>query len=150
MFGSRMSRMRELDSQQTVWSKSPLRTSAVRPAHVRRTDIGRGRKVLGHENLGSLWTSEKPSAASSPTLIASGKAKPSFLVSHQLSLDEASEAYKHFDNRDEGWTNVILNPDTTKVGNREEKSDRSHGGRTYKQRRLVRAVRGKIPFAATI
>jgi transposase InsO family protein len=40
------------------------------------------------------------------TLIASGKAKPSFLVSHELSLDEAPEAYKHFDDRDAGWTQV--------------------------------------------
>lgn len=43
-------------------------------------------------------------------LIASGKAKPSFIVSHELSLDEAPEAYKHFDSRDEGWTKVVLKP----------------------------------------
>lgn len=48
------------------------------------------------------------------SLIASGKAKPSFLVSHQLSLDEAPEAYKHFDNRDNGWTKVVLKPAASK------------------------------------
>jgi glutathione-independent formaldehyde dehydrogenase len=47
-------------------------------------------------------------------LIASGKAKPSFLVSHELSLDEAPEAYKHFDNREPGWTKVVLKPDAAK------------------------------------
>jgi len=44
------------------------------------------------------------------TLIANGKAKPSFLVSHELPLGEAADAYKHFDARDEGWTKVVLKP----------------------------------------
>ena len=43
-------------------------------------------------------------------LIHVGKAKPSFIVSHQLSLDEAPNAYKHFDARDKGWTKVVLSP----------------------------------------
>lgn len=43
-------------------------------------------------------------------LIADGRAEPSFLVSHELSLDEASSAYEHFDNRDDGWTKVVLHP----------------------------------------
>ncbi len=43
-------------------------------------------------------------------LIHEGKAKPSFLVSHQLSLDEAPEAYQQFDSRQRGWTKVILRP----------------------------------------
>jgi threonine dehydrogenase-like Zn-dependent dehydrogenase len=43
-------------------------------------------------------------------LIHHGKAKPSAIVSHELALDEAPDAYKHFDNRDEGWTKVILHP----------------------------------------
>jgi glutathione-independent formaldehyde dehydrogenase len=49
------------------------------------------------------------------SLIAKGKAKPSFLVSHQLSLDEAPDAYKHFDDRDEGWTKVVLKPDAARA-----------------------------------
>ncbi|RSN17091.1 aldehyde dehydrogenase [Streptomyces sp. WAC 01325] len=44
-------------------------------------------------------------------LIAGGRAEPGFVVSHELSLDEAPSAYEHFDNRDEGWTKVILHPD---------------------------------------
>jgi glutathione-independent formaldehyde dehydrogenase len=43
-------------------------------------------------------------------LIAGGKAKPSFIVSHELPLEEAPDAYEHFDNRDEGWTKVVLKP----------------------------------------
>jgi threonine dehydrogenase-like Zn-dependent dehydrogenase len=43
-------------------------------------------------------------------LIAAGKAEPSFVVSHSLSLDEGPDAYRHFDQRDEGWTKVVLHP----------------------------------------
>lgn len=43
-------------------------------------------------------------------LIAEGKAKPSFVVSHQLRLDDAPDAYRHFDARDDGWTKVVLTP----------------------------------------
>lgn len=50
------------------------------------------------------------------TLISAGKAKPSMIISHQLSLDDAPDAYRHFDNRDNGWTKVILKPDTKKEG----------------------------------
>lgn len=43
-------------------------------------------------------------------LIEAGKAQPSFIVSHELSLDEGPDGYKHFDARDEGWTKVVLKP----------------------------------------
>jgi glutathione-independent formaldehyde dehydrogenase len=43
-------------------------------------------------------------------LIHRGKAKPSFLVSHELPLDQAPEGYQHFDARDQGWTKVVLTP----------------------------------------
>jgi glutathione-independent formaldehyde dehydrogenase len=43
-------------------------------------------------------------------LIADDKAAPSFVVSHELSLDEAPEAYRHFDAREQGWTKVVLHP----------------------------------------
>jgi threonine dehydrogenase-like Zn-dependent dehydrogenase len=43
-------------------------------------------------------------------LIAAGRAKPSFIVSHEVGLDKAPEAYQHFDARDDGWTKVILKP----------------------------------------
>jgi glutathione-independent formaldehyde dehydrogenase len=44
-------------------------------------------------------------------LIHAGKAKPSWIVSHHLHLDEAPRAYEHFDARDDGWTKVVLHPD---------------------------------------
>lgn len=43
-------------------------------------------------------------------LIAADKAKPSFIISHELPLSEAPQAYQHFDARDDGWTKVILKP----------------------------------------
>ena len=43
-------------------------------------------------------------------LIHHGKANPSLIISHELPLEEAPNAYQHFDNRDKGWTKVILHP----------------------------------------
>lgn len=43
-------------------------------------------------------------------MIISGRAKPSFVVSHQCSLDGAVEAYEKFDKRVEGYTKVLLKP----------------------------------------
>ena len=43
-------------------------------------------------------------------LIITGRATPSFLVSHELPLDRAAEGYDHFDKREAGWTKVLLRP----------------------------------------
>ena len=43
-------------------------------------------------------------------MIISGRAAPSFVVSHTVSLDEAPAAYRKFDQRIDGYTKVILNP----------------------------------------
>ncbi|WP_433222669.1 glutathione-independent formaldehyde dehydrogenase [Dactylosporangium sp. CS-047395] len=43
-------------------------------------------------------------------LIVSGRAQPSFLVSHELPLERAAEGYDHFDRREAGWTKVLLRP----------------------------------------
>ena len=43
-------------------------------------------------------------------LIEAGKAKPSWIISHELPLDQASEAYKNFDERKDGWTKIVLKP----------------------------------------
>ena len=43
-------------------------------------------------------------------LITVGKAKPSFVVSHEIPLDDAPDAYTKFDRREDGYTKVILNP----------------------------------------
>jgi glutathione-independent formaldehyde dehydrogenase len=43
-------------------------------------------------------------------LIIAGRAAPSFVVSHELPLDAAPQAYEKFDKRVEGYTKVILHP----------------------------------------
>jgi glutathione-independent formaldehyde dehydrogenase len=43
-------------------------------------------------------------------LIISGRARPSLLVSHELSLEQAPAAYENFDKRTGGYTKVILHP----------------------------------------
>jgi glutathione-independent formaldehyde dehydrogenase len=48
-------------------------------------------------------------------LIAADKAHPSFIVSHELPLSGAPEAYEHFDARDDGWTKVVLRPEMAAV-----------------------------------
>jgi glutathione-independent formaldehyde dehydrogenase len=44
-------------------------------------------------------------------MITEGRANPSFVVSHELPLDEAPSAYQKFDKRVDGYTKVILKPD---------------------------------------
>ena len=43
-------------------------------------------------------------------MIIAGRAKPSFIVSNEVSLDQAPMAYEKFDKRVEGYTKVILKP----------------------------------------
>jgi glutathione-independent formaldehyde dehydrogenase len=43
-------------------------------------------------------------------LIERDKAKPSMIVSHELPLAKAPEAYENFDQRKNGWTKVVLKP----------------------------------------
>ena len=43
-------------------------------------------------------------------MIISGKADPSWVVSHRVGLDEAPDMYEAFDNREEGVTKVLLEP----------------------------------------
>ena len=43
-------------------------------------------------------------------LIAADRVTPSWIVSHNLPLEQAPDAYKHFDAREDGWTKVVLNP----------------------------------------
>jgi glutathione-independent formaldehyde dehydrogenase len=44
-------------------------------------------------------------------LIEAGRAEPSFIVSHELPLEQGPEGYRHFDARDEGWTKIVLKPE---------------------------------------
>ncbi|WP_432491786.1 glutathione-independent formaldehyde dehydrogenase [Kineococcus auxinigenes] len=43
-------------------------------------------------------------------LITAGRAKPGFIVSHELPLEQAPEGYRNFDDRVDGWTKVLLHP----------------------------------------
>lgn len=43
-------------------------------------------------------------------LIISGRAKPSFVISHNCTIEQAPEAYEKFDKRVEGYTKVLLHP----------------------------------------
>lgn len=43
-------------------------------------------------------------------LISVGRATPGQIVSHELGLDDAPDAYSHFDKREDGWTKVLLHP----------------------------------------
>jgi glutathione-independent formaldehyde dehydrogenase len=43
-------------------------------------------------------------------LIHVGKAEPSKIISHELPLQDAPDAYKNFDDRKNGWTKVVLKP----------------------------------------
>lgn len=43
-------------------------------------------------------------------LIVRGRANPGLIVSHELSLDAAVDAYDRFDKRLDGWTKVLLHP----------------------------------------
>jgi len=43
-------------------------------------------------------------------LIIAGRATPSFVVSKELPLDEAPDAYRRFDQREEGYSKVVLRP----------------------------------------
>ena len=51
-------------------------------------------------------------------LIELGKARPSFIVSHELSLEQAPDAYQHFDAREQGWTKVVLRSHATQAKGR--------------------------------
>jgi glutathione-independent formaldehyde dehydrogenase len=44
-------------------------------------------------------------------MIVSGRAKPSFVVSHHISFEEVEEAYRKFDQRKDGYVKVVLKAD---------------------------------------
>ena len=45
-----------------------------------------------------------------PTSFAAGKATPSWIVSQEISLDQAADAYRNFDARSKGWTKALIRP----------------------------------------
>ncbi len=73
------------------------------------------------ERFGRLWqkaisvgTGQTPVArynAYLRDLIQAGRAKPSFIISHHMKLDDAPEAYDEFDKRENGYTKIIFKTD---------------------------------------
>lgn len=49
-------------------------------------------------------------------LIVNGRAKPSRIVSHRISIEDAPEAYEKFDQRIDGYTKVLIKFGETKSG----------------------------------
>jgi glutathione-independent formaldehyde dehydrogenase len=62
------------------------------------------------QRIGNGQANVKAYNRSLAKLIHAGRAKPSQIISHELSLDEAPHAYKKFDERADGWTKVVLKP----------------------------------------
>lgn len=57
-------------------------------------------------------------------LIHQDRAKPSWIVSHELGLDEAAEAYRQFDARENGWTKVVLHPAGSRKGQTRQREEK--------------------------
>ncbi|MFS4097218.1 glutathione-independent formaldehyde dehydrogenase [Streptomyces sp. AF1A] len=70
-----------------------------------------GRMFEKGQQMGTGQTNVKRYNRQLRDLIISGRAKPSFVVSHELPLSDAPQAYQKFDKRIEGYTKVVLHPD---------------------------------------
>ena len=62
-------------------------------------------------SIGTGQTPVKKYNAYLRDLIIAGRARPSFIVSHRLTLEEAPAAYEKFDQRSDGYTKVVLKPE---------------------------------------
>ncbi len=49
-------------------------------------------------------------------LIIAGRAKPSFIVTRRIPLDDAPDAYARFDRREPGHTKVLVKPAMAAAG----------------------------------
>jgi len=73
--------------------------------------IDYGMQWLKGQNIGSGQCPVKKYNRQLRDLIAVGKAKPSWIVSHEIPLSKAVDAYKNFGARNDGWTKVVLKPE---------------------------------------
>ena len=73
--------------------------------------IDYGLQWLKGQSMGSGQCPVKKYNRQLRDLIAVGKAKPSWIVSHEIPLSKAADAYKNFNDRTNGWTKVILKPE---------------------------------------
>ncbi len=85
-------------------------------------------------HMGTGQTSVKSYNRHLSALIEAGKAKPSFIVSQQLSLDDAPDAYKHFDAREKGWTKVVLKPQMSASSGKRKPAESRTNARAHAHR----------------
>src|SRR5699024_9124928 len=69
-----------------------------------------GRFFEKGQTIGTGQADDKQYAHKLHDLIIAGRAKPSFVVYQELPLADAPEAYEKFDNREPGYSKVILQP----------------------------------------
>jgi threonine dehydrogenase-like Zn-dependent dehydrogenase len=62
------------------------------------------------QSMGSGQANVKAYNRQLSRLIEHDKVKPSWIVSHELALEDAPSAYASFDSRKPGWTKVVLKP----------------------------------------
>jgi glutathione-independent formaldehyde dehydrogenase len=69
-----------------------------------------GRFFEKGQKMGTGQADAKAYNAQLRDLIIAGRATPSFVVSKELPLDDAPDAYARFDAREEGYSKVVLKP----------------------------------------
>lgn len=69
-----------------------------------------GRFFEKGQTMGTGQADAKRYAHQLRDMIIAGRATPSFVVSHELPLADAPDAYRRFDKREDGYTKVLLQP----------------------------------------
>jgi glutathione-independent formaldehyde dehydrogenase len=69
-----------------------------------------GRFFEKGQKMGTGQADAKAYNAQLRDLIVAGRATPSFVVSKEVPLDDAPEAYERFDRREDGYSKVVLKP----------------------------------------
>ena len=72
-----------------------------------------GRYFEKGQRMGTGQADAKQYAHFLRDLIVDGRAEPGFVVSQDLPLAEAPDAYSRFDRREEGYSKVLLHPGRT-------------------------------------
>jgi glutathione-independent formaldehyde dehydrogenase len=80
------------------------------PAAADRVDWQYGTFFTKGQSMGTGQAPVKRYNRQLRDLIVSGRATPSFIVSHEVALADAPEAYEKFDQRLDGYTKVLLKP----------------------------------------
>lgn len=78
--------------------------------HVWRTWLGWADHVIQGLSLATGQCNVKQYNRYLRDLIIAGRAKPSFVISHEIGIEDAVTAYDKFDKRIEGYTKVLIHP----------------------------------------